>query len=51
MNIESVHNKLNRQYPFFNDLPGTVFTASVGWCPLYLPFRISTCKTDDKQTD
>lgn len=22
-----------------------VFTALVGWCPLYFPFRISTCKT------
>ena len=22
-----------------------VFTALAGWCPLYLPFRISTCKS------
>ncbi len=22
-----------------------VFTALVSWCPLYFPFRISTCKT------
>ena len=22
-----------------------VFTALVSWCPLYFPFRMSTCKT------
>lgn len=22
-----------------------IFTASINWCPLYLPFGISTCKT------
>ncbi len=25
-----------------------LFTAAVGWCPAYLPFGISTCKTDTK---
>jgi hypothetical protein len=23
-----------------------IFTALIGWCPLYAPFKISTCKTD-----
>lgn len=23
-----------------------LFTASIGWCPAYLPFGLSTCKTD-----
>lgn len=23
-----------------------LFTASIGWCPAYLPFGMSTCKTD-----
>ncbi len=22
-----------------------IFTATINWCPLYLPFGISTCKT------
>lgn len=22
-----------------------IFTATLGWCPAYLPFGISTCKT------
>jgi len=22
-----------------------LFTAAIGWCPAYLPFGISTCKT------
>lgn len=22
-----------------------IFTAAINWCPLYLPFGISTCKT------
>ena len=22
-----------------------IFTASINWCPLYLPFGITTCKT------
>lgn len=22
-----------------------IFTAALGWCPAYLPFGISTCKT------
>ena len=25
-----------------------VVTAAVSWCPLYLPFKISTCKVDEK---
>jgi len=25
-----------------------LFTAAFGWCPAYLPFGISTCKTDTK---
>jgi len=28
-----------------------VFTAAIGWCPVYLPFGLSTCKMDDKQVD
>ena len=28
-----------------------VFTAAIGWCPVYLPFGLSTCKMDDKQAD
>ena len=24
-----------------------IFTASINWCPLYLPFGISTCKTPE----
>jgi hypothetical protein len=23
-----------------------IFTAAIGWCPGYLPFGMSTCKTD-----
>ncbi len=23
-----------------------LFTAAIGWCPTYLPFGISTCKTN-----
>ena len=23
-----------------------IFTAAIGWCPLYLPFKISTCKLE-----
>jgi len=23
-----------------------LFTSAIGWCPAYLPFGISTCKTD-----
>ncbi|PKL82351.1 MAG: DUF2892 domain-containing protein [Ignavibacteriae bacterium HGW-Ignavibacteriae-3] len=23
-----------------------LFTATTGWCPMYLPFGISTCKTE-----
>ena len=31
---------------------GAVFlaTAFMSWCPLYLPFGISTCKVEDKTT-
>lgn len=25
-----------------------LFTSAVGWCPAYLPFGISTCKTEPK---
>ncbi len=25
-----------------------LFTGLVRWCPLYVPFKISTCKTEDK---
>lgn len=25
-----------------------LFTAAIGWCPLYLPFGISTCKVKSK---
>lgn len=25
-----------------------LFTAAIGWCPLYLPLGLSTCKVDDK---
>ncbi|TDQ43239.1 YgaP family membrane protein [Tepidicella xavieri] len=24
-----------------------IVTAAIGWCPAYLPFGISTCKTKD----
>jgi hypothetical protein len=24
-------------------------TAAIGWCPAYLPFGISTCKTGDSK--
>jgi hypothetical protein len=24
-----------------------LFTAAIGWCPAYLPFGISSCKTED----
>ena len=24
-----------------------ILTAAIGWCPAYLPFGISTCKTRD----
>ncbi|MCC7479285.1 DUF2892 domain-containing protein [bacterium] len=23
-----------------------LLTAAIGWCPLYLPFKLSTCKTN-----
>ncbi|WP_428603173.1 YgaP family membrane protein [Sedimenticola sp.] len=23
-----------------------LFTAAIGWCPAYLPFGLSSCKTD-----
>ena len=23
----------------------TIFTGAIGWCPAYLPFGFSTCKT------
>lgn len=26
-----------------------LFTAFIGWCPAYLPFNISTCKTENKK--
>lgn len=26
---------------------GPILTASINWCPAYLPFGISTCKTPD----
>lgn len=31
-------------------LLGLIFvaTAAIGWCPLYLPFGINTCKKDNK---
>jgi hypothetical protein len=25
-----------------------LFTAALGWCPAYLPFGISTCRTEPK---
>ena len=25
-----------------------ILTASFGWCPAYLPFGISTCKTEER---
>ncbi|MDQ7817620.1 MAG: DUF2892 domain-containing protein [Melioribacteraceae bacterium] len=27
-----------------------IFTALIGWCPAYLPFGISTCKTKTPET-
>jgi hypothetical protein len=27
-----------------------LFTAFIGWCPAYLPFGISTCKTNQPET-
>lgn len=27
-----------------------IFTALIGWCPAYLPFGISTCKTKESQS-
>lgn len=35
---------------YFNSWLGAIgiiplFTATVGWCPLYLPFGLSTCST------
>ncbi|MDP3582158.1 MAG: DUF2892 domain-containing protein [Ignavibacteria bacterium] len=24
-----------------------IFTATINWCPLYLPFGVSTCKTPE----
>jgi len=26
-----------------------ILTASINWCPLYLPFGISTCKTNTEK--
>ncbi len=26
-----------------------LFTAAIGWCPLYAPFKISTCSTEEQQ--
>ena len=26
-----------------------VVTAAISWCPLYLPFKISTCKVEENQ--
>ncbi|MCX7876840.1 MAG: DUF2892 domain-containing protein [Melioribacteraceae bacterium] len=26
-----------------------ILTASINWCPLYLPFGISTCKTKEQK--
>lgn len=26
-----------------------IFTATINWCPLYLPFGISTCKIDTEK--
>ncbi|MEJ5351508.1 MAG: DUF2892 domain-containing protein [Melioribacteraceae bacterium] len=26
-----------------------IVTALIGWCPLYLPFGISTCKTEKSE--
>lgn len=26
-----------------------LFTATINWCPLYLPFGISSCKTEVKK--
>ncbi len=26
-----------------------IFTAAIGWCPGYLPFGMSTCKTEIPQ--
>lgn len=23
-----------------------LFTATIGWCPVYLPFGLNSCKTD-----
>lgn len=30
---------------------GLIFvgTAAIGWCPLYVPFGLSTCSTQSKQ--
>ncbi|MCX6168947.1 MAG: DUF2892 domain-containing protein [Ignavibacteriales bacterium] len=25
-----------------------LFTSAAGWCPVYMPFGISTCKTEPK---
>ena len=27
-----------------------IFTAAIGWCPLYLPLGLSTCKVENKST-
>lgn len=27
-----------------------IFTALIGWCPAYLPFSITTCKTKTPET-
>jgi predicted RND superfamily exporter protein len=26
-----------------------LLTALIGWCPVYVPFGIKTCKTEEKQ--
>ncbi|MFH1197482.1 MAG: DUF2892 domain-containing protein [bacterium] len=27
-----------------------IITASIGWCPAYMPFGISTCKTKQQKS-
>ncbi|MEW6654708.1 MAG: DUF2892 domain-containing protein [Bacteroidota bacterium] len=26
-----------------------IFTAAINWCPLYMPFGLSTCKTKESK--
>ncbi|KAF0152443.1 MAG: hypothetical protein FD143_1081 [Ignavibacteria bacterium] len=26
-----------------------IFTAAINWCPLYMPFGLSTCKTNKRK--